>query len=73
MSTATTTTGDVKEDNVQLHITLDQRHGTKMNHSHLFANSTKVTELNYDVSNQPRCDDSSFDTIVDQNLRQNLI
>ena len=66
-NTATTTTGDVKEDNVQLHTNLDQRHGTKMNHSHLFANTTKLSDQsNYGVINQPRCDDPSFDTIVDQ-------
>ena len=64
-NTVTTTTGDVKEDNVQLHTNLDQRHGTQTNHSHLFPNSTKLTgQSNYAVIN--RCDDPSFDTIVDQ-------
>ena len=61
----TSTTGDIKENKVQLHTTLDQRHDTT--HSHLFANGTKLSGKNsYGVINQPRCDDPSFDTIVDQ-------
>ena len=64
-NTATSTTDDVKVKDVQLHITLDQRHDTT--HSHLFAYHTKLTgQNNYGVINQPRCDDHSFDTIVDQ-------
>ena len=60
-NTVTSTTGDVKENKVQLHSTHDTTH------SHLIANGTKLTgQNNYGVINQPRCDDPSFDTIVDQ-------
>ena len=63
-NTVTSATGDVKQNKV-LHSTLDQEHETT--HSHLMANGTKLTgQNNYGVINQPRCDDPSFDTIVDQ-------
>ena len=54
---ATTTTADVEEDNVQIHTTLDQRHGTNTIHSPLTASTTMQTdEDKY----------GSFDTTVDQ-------
>ena len=56
------TTGDVKENKLQLYSTLHQEHDTT--HSHLIANGTKLTGQNdYGVINQPRCDDPNF---VDQ-------
>ena len=64
-NTVTSTTGDIKQNKVQLHSTLDQEHNTT--HLHLIANGTKLTGKNdYGVINQPRCDDPNFDTIVDQ-------
>ena len=59
---ATDTNGDV-EDHVQIHTTLDHTHAT---------NSTKlIDEHKYEVINQPRCDDPTFDTTIDHNSTTN--
>ena len=66
-NTTTNTSGDEKEDNVQIHTTVDKKHNTDSPYLFSVANSDKLTdEGEYGVINQPQCDDPSFDTTVDQ-------